>query len=122
MPRFVVLTHDWPSLHWDFMLEKQADLRTWRLSQPADAGSEISAEALPSHRLAYLEYEGPVSGNRGQVVRWDQGRYDSVVDREECVEVELHGERLNGRAVLRQLANGRGWSFYFTASSSVSTA
>ncbi len=104
------------------MLEKQADLRTWRLLQPAAAGSEIPAEALPPHRLSYLDYEGPVSGNRGKVVRWDAGQYVSVVDREECVEVELHGERLNGRAVLRRAADGRGWSFYFTASSSVSPA
>ena len=121
MPRFVVLTHDHPTLHWDLMLEKEAILRTWRLSQPADSTSEILSEALPPHRLAYLDYEGPVSGNRGRVVCWDRGEYDPIVDREEFVEVNLHGGRLNGRAVLRRAADGTGWRFYFTASSSPSS-
>lgn len=122
MPRFVILTHDYPSLHWDFMLEKQAELRTWRLSQPPDVIAEISAEALPGHRIAYLDYEGPVSGNRGHVVRWDRGEYVSIAETEEFVEIDLRGDRLTGRAILRKSADGLRWVFYFTASSSTASA
>jgi DNA polymerase Ligase (LigD) len=121
MPRFVILTHDYPVLHWDFMLEKEAILRTWRLSQPADTGGAIPAEPLPPHRLMYLDYEGPVSGNRGNVICWDRGDHVVLVDREDCVEIDLHGTRLNGRALLRQEREGD-WRFYFTAAPSVSAA
>ena len=35
-------------------------------------GVEMIAEALGDHRLDYLDYEGPVSGDRGLVSRWDR--------------------------------------------------
>ncbi len=79
MPRFVVLEHDHPVLHWDLMLEAGEGLRTWRLaSTPFGETWAIAAEPLPDHRLAYLEYEGPVSGNRGHVKRWDTGEFVNV--------------------------------------------
>ena len=34
MPRFVILEHDYPELHWDLMLETAGALRTWRLLRP----------------------------------------------------------------------------------------
>ena len=34
-------------------------------------------ERLADHRLDYLEYEGPVSGDRGSVRRVDGGQYRS---------------------------------------------
>ena len=110
MPSFVVLTHDFPALHWDFMLEKEAALRTWRLAQPPDSGGKIEAVALPDHRTAYLDYEGPVSGNRGHVVRWDGGEFAPISEEPTRLEVELHGGRLEGRAVLA--ATEGGWTFY----------
>ena len=64
MPRFVILEHDHPVLHWDLMLEAGDVLQTWRLANPPTPGCAIDATALPDHRLTYLDYEGPVSGNR----------------------------------------------------------
>ena len=71
MPRFVILTHDHPHLHWDFMLEADGVLKTWRLQDEPLPGRkfETPAEPLPDHRIAYLDYEGPVSNNRGIVTR-----------------------------------------------------
>jgi hypothetical protein len=111
MPKFVVLTHDFPILHWDFMLEKEAGLRTWRLAAPPDTAGEIAATPLADHRLAYLDYEGPVSANRGTVTRWDRGEFVILVETSERIEVVLQGTRLKGRAVLR--GTGEGWSFRF---------
>ena len=54
-------------MHWDLMLDTGETLRTWRL-EPALPGV-IRAEPLGNHRRAYLDYEGPVSGNRGSVQR-----------------------------------------------------
>lgn len=100
MPRFVILTHDYPGWHWDFMLERDEDLRTWRLLSVPASSHPISAEALAGHRKAYLDYEGPVSGNRGAVQRWDQGDYELLEDSADRVVVRLRGTRLKGVACL----------------------
>ncbi|HUE13293.1 MAG TPA: DNA polymerase ligase N-terminal domain-containing protein [Planctomycetaceae bacterium] len=111
MPRFAVLTHDHPTLHWDFLLEQGEKLRTWRLAQPPDAAGPIDAEALADHRLAYLDYEGPVSGGRGEVRRWDRGEYEVVESTSERLVVRLAGERLRGEASLERPAETAKWTF-----------
>ena len=96
MPRFVILEHDWPRRHWDLMLEAGGRLRTWRLTAPLAAGAEVEAEPIGDHRVHYLDYEGPVSGNRGSVVRWDQGDFEWRRNDSESVAVNLAGLRCRG--------------------------
>lgn len=67
--KLVVLEHDHPFLHWDLLIEHGATLLSWRLLQPPRANHWLPAERLPDHRRHYLNYEGPVSGGRGSVVR-----------------------------------------------------
>src|SRR5690242_19502936 len=62
MPRFVIVEHDHPTLHWDLMLEVGLVLRAWRLEALPRDGERISATAINDHRLLYLDYEGPISG------------------------------------------------------------
>jgi len=95
MPRYVILEHDHPSLHWDLMLETGAVLRTWRLLSPPGL-CEGTAELSFDHRLVYLTYEGPVSGNRGTVTRWDGGDFDFLKDQAGQVAIRLNGSRLQG--------------------------
>src|SRR5580700_7757806 len=102
MPRYVILRHEMPAgrerlSHWDFMLEADGALRTWALPAPPDTAGPIEAEALADHRLAYLEIEGPVSGGRGSVTRWDEGVYRLIEQTALRWEVELNGKRLRGR-------------------------
>jgi hypothetical protein len=104
MPRFVILEHDWPQRHWDFMLESGSVLRTWRLTAPPEPGQTVAAEVSFDHRLAYLDYEGPVSGGRGSVLPWDGGTFTWQVDEPERVVVRLCGGRLQGEAELRRSA------------------
>jgi hypothetical protein len=115
MPRFVILEHDRPELHWDLMLESGSALRTWRLAAPPQTpGERIAATALPDHRLHYLDYEGPVSGNRGTVKRWDTGHYEQAVP-VLALELRLHlfGERVRGEARLSQ-READSWVFEWT--------
>lgn len=100
MPRFVVLEHDWGGVHWDFMLEVDGSLRTWAVDEPIAPGVELRARALADHRLAYLDYEGPISGGRGAVIRRESGTYRVVEWGEDRVEVDLAGGQLVGRVVL----------------------
>ncbi len=96
------------------MLENEAALRTWRLAQPPTDGGIIAAEALADHRLAYLDYEGPVSGNRGAVTAFDRGEYSLLTDVDAIVKIELRGTSLKGAAVLQRLASGSHWQFVYT--------
>ena len=112
MPRFVILEHDWPTLHWDFLLEAGAALRSWRLRSEPAIGTVMLAEAMPDHRSIYLDYEGPVSGGRGTVKRWDGGTFEWIDDRVDRVEIQLHGHIFGGRAVLLRV--GENWTCHFS--------
>jgi len=97
MPRFVVLEHDHPNLHWDLMLEGSDALRTWRLAlAPAGNSIRIAAVALGAHRKVYLDYEGPVSGQRGSVQRWDLGGYNIGSETDDLLVIAFSGQRLHG--------------------------
>jgi len=136
MPRFVLLYHECPRgydrpSHWDLMLEAGDSLRTWALLQlprgweaarshsvsifPACAAvspeSSVDAEPLGDHRRDYLEYEGPISGERGQVTRVDAGSFETLSESRQHWHVELCGERLSGQVTLAAgKANAKGWT------------
>ena len=131
--RFAILLHSgYGPDHVDFMLEDGLSLATWRLSAEfarllGDAASQTgagqagtTAESAPSisvgtlparrlgdHRLAYLEYEGPVSLGRGEVRRLDAGTYRTVSRGEDEWAVTLEGGRLRGRICLTRLWGDR---------------
>lgn len=105
MPRYAILRHETPPgsprpLHWDFLLEDAGTLLTWALAQQPAAGRPIAAEALANHRTAYLDYEGPVSGNRGTVTRWDSGTFQWRRRNSREIAVVLSGRVLSGEAAL----------------------
>jgi DNA polymerase Ligase (LigD) len=122
MPRFAILIHDHPSLHWDFLLEEGDSCRTWRLLKSPDSPGEIPAEAIGDHRLMYLDYEGSVSGHRGTVARWDAGTFkwltptESLASNISHCEVSLSGKRFNGTARLNRRDEGAYvWTFVANA-------
>jgi hypothetical protein len=98
--RFVLLEHEWIGIHWDFMLERDGVLKTWALDALPAAGPEREARHLPDHRTAYLEYEGPVSHNRGWVRRIDEGVYTEIEWADDLVRVRLEGRQLVGEVLL----------------------
>lgn len=114
MPRFVILEHDYPHLHYDLMLEVGDVLRTWRLAKISDQQQPIKAESLGDHRKMYLDYEGPVSGNRGQVKRWDTGTFAWLEESTDRFVVRLEGQRCSGEALLERAASGA-WTFSWNA-------
>jgi hypothetical protein len=122
MPRYVILRHEMPpssgrGTHFDLMLEAGGVLRTWSLPELPVPGQLIQAEALPDHRLAYLDYEGPVSDNRGSVRRVDEGEYEVLADSSGLWDVHLAGKVLRGTLELRQVADAPGqWMASFQSS------
>ena len=75
--RFVILEHDHPFLHWDLLMEAGEQLASWRLLQPLRSGVWIPSESIAPHRRFYLDYEGPVSHNRGSVRRTGHGEFSN---------------------------------------------
>jgi hypothetical protein len=98
--RYAILHHKLPdSEHWDLLLEDGNMLAAWQL-----AGKPTGPQALPlaatriaDHRKKYLVYEGPVSDNRGSVVRFDHGHYRVLERSEHRWLVHLAGQILFGR-------------------------
>ncbi|MCC7291261.1 MAG: hypothetical protein IT449_04260 [Phycisphaerales bacterium] len=73
--RYVILHHRAVSgEHWDLMLEHEGVLLTWQLPSPDLSMLPLQTRRIADHRLAYLEYEGPLSGGRGSVTRVEAGR------------------------------------------------
>jgi hypothetical protein len=97
------------------MLEDCAALLTWRLDTlPVAGGAPVAAERLANHRLAYLDYEGPVSGNRGEVRRVDAGEFRWIERSESQLRIALHGSSLVGELV-GVLSNDANWHLTLTA-------
>jgi hypothetical protein len=113
MPRFVVLRHESPrGLHWDLMLETGAVLASWALAEEPQRGKSFAADELAGHRLAYLDYEGPISGGRGQVTRWDGGFYAILEQGPTQLVLNMSGARLRGRVTLTRPAEASAtWQF-----------
>ena len=113
--RFVVLEHRWGGVHWDLMLEDGPVLRTWALDRPPRPAARGSAGQLAEHRLAYLDYEGPVSGDRGTVRRIDRGTFEPIVWETDRVVVRLYGAQVIGELELRRLgepsSDRASWAF-----------
>jgi hypothetical protein len=123
MPRFAVLHHVFPvgharQSHWDLMLEWGPALRTWAVASELSDANDAEAESLPDHRLAYLDYEGPVSGDRGSVSRWDAGHYEVESDRNGDLIVLVRGRRLSGKLSLCQQPESHFWRVSFSAAPS----
>lgn len=121
MQQYVILHHDHPEVHWDLMLEEDGVLKAWRLPAPpeidpaSDATSlDLTAAALPDHRLVYLEYEGPVSGERGTVARWDKGSFTLLEKKAGLYVALLTGEELAGRVTLKQTDQESLWDLNYT--------
>ena len=94
--RYVILSHDHPTQHFDFMLEKEGVLQTWRLNLlPGNA--PFLAEKIHDHRLEYLEYEGPISNDRGVVKRMDRGKYEIIAVTESFMIIQLLEGKYQGQ-------------------------
>lgn len=78
------------------MLESDGILQTWRLAEPPTPEHPVPAEPIGNHRLAYLDYEGEVSGGRGKVRRWDNGILVGQSNLDSVAIFRIHGTKLKG--------------------------
>lgn len=119
MSRFVILHHSCPDeaprpSHFDLMLERGGVLCTWAMPALMGPGIELEVERLGDHRLAYLTYEGDISGNRGHVTRYDGGDCEFLEYGDNLVIAKLRGETVRGQVSLARIASQR-WLCSFAA-------
>lgn len=130
--RFVILLHETtPQMqrptHWDLMfqigstLPEKAEptasrpvdsLATWALPHSPSEKDEMECDELPLHRLAYLDYEGAVSQNRGFVTRWDAGNFQWTHREPDRVCVDVQGQKLSGTIELTRQSGPRWYYCY----------
>ena len=78
--RYAVLHHELDnSCHYDWMFEVNGTLETWSTESLFQGSEVLDAVKIFDHRIAYLDYEGPVSNRRGVVTRIEQGIYEPAL-------------------------------------------
>ncbi len=102
--RFAVLHHILPpgaekASHWDLLLEQpdptpqfdfEPGLWTFEVSIPPEKwGPSTCVRKLPNHRKIYLDFQGAVSGDRGEVVRVLSGVLNWQVVEKELLILQL---------------------------------
>ena len=111
--RFVVLHHTgWSGHpdHYDLLLqlndgrdENDRVLKTFTTREDVFPSSGSTLKLNADHRRAYLNVEGAVSGDRGSVVRVDQGSLHWLRSTDRLFKFMLSGERLNGSFCIREM-------------------
>jgi len=95
--------------HYDWLLEdpdRAGELHSlWaaRVSEPPDQWARLARwklTPLQPHRGIYLNYEGPISGDRGSVQRVDEGTFEPVEWNSGELVIDLSLNSLSGRVRL----------------------
>ena len=119
--RTVILRHDLPdgSHHFDWLLANDAagslPLTTWRCSRRVDelgTAESMPAERLGDHRPIYLDYVGPVSGDRGHVSRVVTGHFTLNSATPDCMEIDVawrHETAILTQTLSLARRNGENW-------------
>lgn len=106
MPRFAILHHITPvdaekPDHYDLLLEDGDVLKTFTLESFPSVDTSATAVADFDHRMIYLDYEGPISNNRGEVTQADSGTFSWITRQADQITVQLQGKRLVGQFTLK---------------------
>lgn len=95
-----------PGAHWDLMVEDGPVLVTFQLDGPP--WTTALGRRSFDHRPVYLEYEGPISGDRGVVAIEDRGEVEDREGgpRDARWRAAVQGERLRGLLAVDELEGG----------------
>lgn len=108
----VLLRHSLPDgcQHFDWMLARDdfGPLLTFRLAEDISLGRKrFIGPRLPDHRRRYLEYEGPVSGDRGRVDRVAAGHCEILLEGPDEIRIRIVLGSLSGEGRGVTASDGR---------------
>jgi len=108
--RYAILRHDGiADPHFDLMFETYpgSALATWR-SPVWPIESPVELTRLKDHRREYLQFEGEISGNRGNVSRVDDGACEVRVGENNVWQITFaNNSRI--RTLILSLKTGNTW-------------
>lgn len=97
--RFVIHYHLTEKAHFDFMLEEDDSLLTWRIEpgnfEELKIGKTVEALRINNHRMEYLDYEGPISCGRGSINLVDTGNYKKTGENSLVLSGKIFSGNLN---------------------------
>ncbi|GIW74631.1 MAG: hypothetical protein KatS3mg103_1153 [Phycisphaerales bacterium] len=106
--RTVLLHHRLPdgSAHYDWLLDRdgRGPLLTFRLDRDISQDAEpFQAQPIADHRRLYLDYQGPIAGDRGHVERVACGRCLVALERADRLRIWVRlGRRVGWLGGFRQ--------------------
>ena len=112
--RFAILQHDYPTLHWDIFLQEGNRLLSWRGDHHGHFLNGGLVVQTDDHRLVYLDYQGPLTGQRGTVRRIDGGALAWKHRGEHEFIAEIKGQRWQGLLRLKKIDETR-WLVVFNS-------
>jgi len=98
--RFVILHHvRRDDDHFDLMIDRGETLATWQCPTQPGIGppAPMDCRRIADHRRSYLDYEGPISGDRGSVKRQDAGWCTVEITAPDDWLMTFDGTHLRGR-------------------------
>ena len=104
--RFVILKHvRGYDVHWDFMIESDGSLQTWRIDISPDILSQETghAEKISDHPLRFLTYEGPVNKGKATVTIAETGKYRIIEKDGKNITLKMDGNILRGKFSLKHI-------------------
>jgi hypothetical protein len=114
MQKFVIQEHTTENeTHWDLMLQQGEALATWQVSiHPTEwPGKNIPCWKIFDHRLMYLEYEGPLGQNRGEVKIFTAGTYQIIKIEKNNWSIRLKSDIISGNLIIKLIQDDQ-WELH----------
>ena len=119
MRSMVLLRHELAdgTRHFDWLIDPGSPraLLTFRVKEPIHTGDSrnFAAEMIGDHRRMYLDFEGPIPGGRGRIVRVARGALEALGEQQGRIVIRASLGGLTGVFVGRH-TDGPWWRFAVT--------
>lgn len=110
---FVIQEHWARHHHFDLRLEKDGVLKSWAVPKkvPERVGEKRLAVEVEDHSLEYASFEGEIKEGygKGEVKKWDEGRFWIEKWSSDEILFEVKAKKVNGKYALVRIKGDKNW-------------